>query len=292
MSQETRDKLVFYVLLGMKILTTLRTGIDTYTISKDILNVLLLDGVFLALWFVLAYGGKGQIAMAIRPFAAFGSYLMYAFMLGIGWEAHVNQPLVAVAVRVAGALILLYDTWDYAVAWNQRRIDLLGKTSSERQRNWRDKAWEKAYKKALKKAEPDIETQSSGLLSGDLEADTDYRQTLPILPPPIRKQLTAGTRANVPNVPNVLEEREIDTSRASIQRRWNAVYTVLPDTFRRSDVEELGKCRKTQAFEAITYGKQRGEVLETAERGVYRKVTIVEGESTPDQPTPDQDTKS
>lgn len=279
MSQERKDQLVFIVLLAMKFLTTLRTGIDTFTVSRDILNVLLLDGVFLALWFVLAYGGAGKVAMAIRPFAAFGAYLMYGFMLVIGWEAHVDAPLVAIAVRVAGALILLYDTWDYAVAMNQKRQESLGKTLAERQRNLREKLWGKAYNDTANELYNEFKSQSRQLLLADVEADTDYRQSLPILPP-AAKQLTAGKvrSENVPERSENDKERDVDTSRASVKRRWAEIYPLLPDTFTRKDVEELGKCAKTQAFEAIACGKQRGEVIETDERGTYRKVTIIEGE--------------
>lgn len=279
MSQEQKDQLVFVVLLAMKFLTTLRTGIDTFMVSKDILNVLLLDGVFLALWFVLAYGGGGKVAMAIRPFAAFGAYLMYGFMLVIGWEAHVDAPLVAIAVRVAGALVLLYDTWDYVVSMNQKRQESLGKTLAERQRNLREKLWGKAYKDMAHELYNEFKEQSRELLLADVESDTDYRQSLPILPPPPR-QLSAGKARseNVPERSENVQEREVDTSRASVKRRWAEVYPILPDIFSRKDVEELGKCAKTQAFEAIACGKQRGEVIETNERGMYRKVTVIEGE--------------
>lgn len=279
MSQERKDQLVFIVLLGMKFLTTLRTGIDTFTISQDMLNVLLLDGVFLALWFVLAYGGGGKVAMAIRPFAAFGAYVMYGFMLVIGWEAHVDAPLVAIAVRVAGALVLLYDTWDYAVSMNQKRQEALGKTLAERQRNYREKIWQQEYNKAVRSSRDNFYSQSLLMLEGDIEGDTDYRETLYVLPP-ARKQLPAGKvrSENVPERSENVPEREVDTSRASVKRRWLEVYPLLPDTFTRKDVEDLGKCAKTQAFEAIACGKMRGEAIETEDRGTYRKVTIIEGE--------------
>lgn len=286
MSQERKDQLVFIVLLGMKFLTTLRTGIDTFTVSQDMLNVLLLDGVFLALWFVLAYGGGGKVAMAIRPFAAFGAYVMYGFMLVIGWEAHVDAPLVAIAVRVAGALVLLYDTWDYAVAMNQKRQEALGRTLAERQRNYREKIWQEEYNKAVRSSRQEFYSQSLAMLEGDIEGDTDYREPLYVLPPPSRKQLGSGTnhrsQERSENVPERSEERPVDFTRASVKRRWEDVYPLLQDTFKRKDVEELCGCSKTQAFEALAYGKYLKEAAETAERGIYRKVTIIEGEVSED----------
>lgn len=289
MSQERKDQLVFVVLLAMKFLTTLRTGIDTFTVSKDILNVLLLDGVFLALWFVLAYGGSGKVAMAIRPFAAAGAYIMYGFMLIIGAEAHLEAPLVAIAVRVAGLLVLLYDTWDYIVLMNQKRQEALGKTLAERQRNLRESLWDKAYKDAAREFYKEFKEQSRTLLVADVEADTDYRQALPILPPSpsARKQLSAGQiqkerSETFQERSENDKEREIDVSRPSIKRRWDVVYPSLPDSFSRKDIEEICKCAKTQAFEIIAYGKHLGLVAESGERGIYQKVTIIEGEVSED----------
>lgn len=113
-------------LILMKLLITLRTGIDTYDVSSDLLDVLVIDGAYLALWLIAAYSGKGQSAMALRPFAAGGAWMLYLAMLYIAWEAgHLQGSEGAVVVsliaRVAGAILLLYDTYDYVAALVQQR---------------------------------------------------------------------------------------------------------------------------------------------------------------------------
>lgn len=282
MKQEAKEKIVFALLLFVKLLTALRTGIDTYLVSQDFLNVLLLDVTFLVLWAIFAYTGRGATAMAIRPFAAAGAFFMYGWMMYIGWEAHSDNPAVALAVRSAGLVMLIYDAWDYGVALYQKQQDKLGRTLGEKQRNYRAKVWEEAYKKAVDKTKPSFYQHSLLMLGSDIDGDTDYRESVYVMPPP-RKQLPAGLVENERSQ-NVLgmskneKEREIDVSRPSIKRRWDEVYPALADTFTRKDIEEVCKCAKTQAFEIIAYGKHLGLVSETAERGVYQKVTIIEGE--------------
>ena len=113
-------------LIFIKLLVTLRTGIDTYEVSNDILDVLVIDGVYLVLWLIAAYSGKGVSAMALRPFAAGGAWVLYGLMLYIAIAAgglHGGDAAVAVSLiaRVAGAVLLLYDTYDYVQALVQQR---------------------------------------------------------------------------------------------------------------------------------------------------------------------------
>lgn len=105
-------------LIFVKLLITLRTGIDTYNVSHDILDVLVIDGAYLAMWMVAAYAGKGQSAMALRPFAAAGAWILYGMMLYIAWQAGDLRGggidiVVSLIARVAGAVLLSYDTYDY-----------------------------------------------------------------------------------------------------------------------------------------------------------------------------------
>jgi hypothetical protein len=290
MKQETKERFIFALLIVIKILTSARTGIDTYAVSHDILNVLLIDGLFLAFWVVLAYFGKGNSAMSIRPFAAGGAWAMYIAMLFIGGEAHVDNIFVAIVVRVAGGLALAFDTWDYISAWNQRRKELMGKTLAERQMKLREKLWEKSYKQAAKDSIRVFKDQSQAHLFSDLESDTDYREALPIMPP-VPKQLTSGSsQERSKNVPKNEEERQIeresrvDLNRSSVIRRWSSVAPQLPNEFTRKDFEDICGCAKTQAFDAITYGKSIGEVVEVG-RGLYQKV--MEGEVV-EKPEPKQ----
>lgn len=121
MKQVTKDRIIFWALILVKALTTLRTGVDTYTVSdvggaNALLNVLLIDGAFLTFWLIAAYGGKGADAIALRPYAAGGAVVLYGSMLLIGWSAH--PGIIAWAVRVAGAIALGYDISDYGLsAW-------------------------------------------------------------------------------------------------------------------------------------------------------------------------------
>lgn len=123
-------------LIIVKLLITLRTGIDTYNVSHDILDVLVIDGAYLAMWMVAAYAGKGQSAMALRPFAAAGAWILYGLMLYIAWQAgdlRGNGIDIAVSLiaRVAGAVLLSYDTYDYIQS-------LLHQRRRESEASWQD----------------------------------------------------------------------------------------------------------------------------------------------------------
>jgi hypothetical protein len=126
MEKLTKTYFIPAILLIVKLLVTLRTAIDTYDISADILDVLVIDGGYLALWFVAAYSGKGQTAMALRPFAAGGAWVLYLLMLYIAWHAgdlrgDSSAIVVSMIARVTGAVLLLYDTYDYVAALVQQR---------------------------------------------------------------------------------------------------------------------------------------------------------------------------
>lgn len=111
MTKWLRENGIVMGLFAIKLLTTARTGIDTYHVSHDMLNVLLIDGVFLALWLVAAYGGQSTYMMTIRPFASAVAWALYIGMVVIGWEA--SHTGVAFVARLAGGAALLYDTYGY-----------------------------------------------------------------------------------------------------------------------------------------------------------------------------------
>lgn len=113
-------------LVFVKLLIVARTGIDTWNVSHDYLDVAVIDGAYLAMWMVAAYAGRGQSAMALRPFAAVGAWLLYGLMLYIAWQAgSLRGDSIAIAVsliaRVAGIVLLAYDTYDYIQALFQQR---------------------------------------------------------------------------------------------------------------------------------------------------------------------------
>jgi len=115
-----RDFGVPFGLFGVKLLTATRTAVDTWAVSHDYLTVALIDGMFLGLWLLAAYGGEGQQVKRVRPFAIGGAWALYLLMVGIGWEAH--QDLTAVAARLAGALGLLLDTYDFVIVFLDTQI--------------------------------------------------------------------------------------------------------------------------------------------------------------------------
>lgn len=134
MKRYLRDYGVPAVLLLVKALTTLRTGLDTYAISGNLIDVLLLDGVFLSLWLLLAYGGDSQAMRRLKPFATAGAFGMYLFMLYVGWEAH--HSIVSIGVRIAGGVALVADIWDYVAArYDEKRKARQARRQAERRRS-------------------------------------------------------------------------------------------------------------------------------------------------------------
>jgi len=123
--RDTQDIIIFVGLIVVKVLATARTAVDMWNLTHDWLNVALLDGMMLAFWLAAAYGGKSKEAMALRPFAAVGAWLLYAAQVYVGWAAH--HEVTAILVRFAPGLALLFDTYEYGVHWLQRRQGARGK---------------------------------------------------------------------------------------------------------------------------------------------------------------------
>lgn len=119
MKQEHKDALIFILLVVVKLLTTARTAIDTYTVSGDLLNVALIDITMLGMWLVAAYGGTSKTALATRPIAALIAWVLYLGQLYIGIEA--THSVVSVFVRIAGGMALGFDTYSYIVNLTQRK---------------------------------------------------------------------------------------------------------------------------------------------------------------------------
>ena len=113
-------------LIFLKILVTLRTAVDTYHVSNDVLDVLLIDVAYLVLWSIAAYAGNSQQALYVRPFAAAGAWGLYLLALSIAWQAGVLTGtqwgiVVSLIARVAGIILLALDTWSYIVALMQHQ---------------------------------------------------------------------------------------------------------------------------------------------------------------------------
>lgn len=150
MKQETRDRMIFYGFMFVKLVLFARTGVDTWTVSHDIINVILIDGVFMGMWLAAAYGGKSETALSLRPFAAVGAWLTYASMIAIGWEAH--HDIVSIAARIAGAVALSFDTWDMIVIATQRiRIQRKADTFEMFQERIDKEAMRNAYAASIRK---------------------------------------------------------------------------------------------------------------------------------------------
>lgn len=290
-----REYVVPAVLLTIKILTALRTGIDTFLVSRDVLNVLLLDGVFLAMWLVLAYGGDSQQMKRFKPFGLMGTWAMFAVMLWIGWEAHAGHPAVALAVRMAGAIALALDTWDYVsehfVAWfkstyaawkveRNRQLDVTAYTRVLIQKRMKasvDLAGKKLRGHIDVGVLEYIRNNISNLMVGMLEPAVDsetYKTPEPDIIIEKPQDKSGDQQSSI--------ERPSNVHRTSTIERWKTVSPMLPATFKRSDVEEKGNCKKSTAVELISYAKDVGYISEVS-RGVYEYMVttvkeLVEGE--------------
>ena len=114
MSQRFKSRMITAIMLSLKILFSIRTGIDTYKASGDLLNVMLIDVAFLAFWMVLAYGPDSwdRVKWVSAGFAV----LLYAVFFWIGISVHnetFQTAAVAVFARLSGGALLAYDLWDY-----------------------------------------------------------------------------------------------------------------------------------------------------------------------------------
>lgn len=133
MSQEWKDRIVGFLLTLVEVLTVIRTGIDTYAVSQDLLNVILIDGAMLVAWQTVRFGGTGGKALAVRPAAAILAWVLYIQQVVIGFEAH--GDFIAIAVRTAGGGLLALDTWSYLVALRQKLTQ--GSRKQHTQTDWK-----------------------------------------------------------------------------------------------------------------------------------------------------------
>lgn len=267
MKQETKDTIIFWFLIAMKVLTSVRTGIDTFIVSGDLLNVVLLDGFFLAFWGILAYGGKSVLSLAVRPVAAIAAGVMYGFMIFIGLNAHIGMGLVSTAVRVGGAALLFYDGWGYIVNVRQFFADRR-KTFAEEQRDLRTGFWKGAYKKGLKKSKNEFETQALRHIMTDILTDGDLWASLPVTEE--RKRLPASVPDDRERPRTTANDRGAFVPIAN-RDTWATVFPSLPEKFTRLDVETVCGCKKTAAVTLINIGKSDGDIVEVG-KGTYRKV--------------------
>lgn len=254
-----RDNGIVLALLVVKILTVIRTGIDTFAISHDMLNVFLIDGVFTAMWLYTSFAGDSQRALRLRPFAIIGAWTMFSFIMIIGWDAHANSPLVATAVRVAGALALLYDTWDYvskyiwafgAKVWALIRRIYTTRSIEEEYERHMTKAMRASIQSSIKRLKPELN-------------DLVYGEASSRLP-----QLVSG---HIPDRPiDVTPPTTVDEYPPSIVDGWKSMSDSLQpgDVFKRSDVEQHMPCSRQWAVNILNYGRIVGDVVKH-KRGVY-----------------------
>lgn len=232
-------------LLTMKLMVTLRTGLDTYSVSNDLLDVLIIDGAYLVFWMVAAYGGTTEQWARLRRFSVAGAWLLYVSMIVIGLEAHWN--FVSVVARVGGGLLLAYETsdvlWQWADAWKKRPApDVLAYGRVLLQNEFR-----RGMQTAVQQSKTDID-------KGLLEV---VRELLP--------QLFADVREGVVVIPRT---SAVET-RSTVVERWNAAVSAgLPARFSREDFEELAGCKRTAASEAIAYAVSAGDAIK-AGNGTY-----------------------
>lgn len=132
MKQQTAKALLTIGILLLHALTAWRTGVDTYSVTGDLLNVVLIDATFVIAALAAAYLGSSVESLFIRPVAAVLAWVLYIQMVVIGLEAHTTHPEVALAVRSAGFGLLVLDTWVYIVAAG-RRI----RSGSVQAKDWR-----------------------------------------------------------------------------------------------------------------------------------------------------------
>lgn len=132
MNQKLTKGLLTAGILLLHALTAWRTGVDTYSVSGDLLNVVLIDAAFVIAALAAAYLGGSVESLFIRPVAAVLAWVLYIQMVVIGFEAHADQPEVALAVRTAGFGLLVLDTWVYIVAAGRKL-----RASGAQAKDWR-----------------------------------------------------------------------------------------------------------------------------------------------------------
>lgn len=148
--------------LGAKGLFALRYGYDTIAASLASgdhwiiasLNTLVIDFMFTLMWLLAASKSKREDVARMRVPAAVGAWAMYLAMLWIAGSFGEGTTLVA---RVAGALMLAFDTYeifDGAIrhwleglkeARDARKAAALRETVDQRRQRVRDDAWKAGY---------------------------------------------------------------------------------------------------------------------------------------------------
>lgn len=253
-----RDNGIVLALLVVKILTVIRTGIDTYAISQDILDVMLIDGVFTAMWLYAAFAGESKRALRLRPFAIIGAWAMYGFILMIGWDAHTDDYLISTAVRTAGALALLYDTWDYLSKYLWSFVDGVKKSIEKRLMK---PTVEEAFNREMEKALRSSMYSSIRKVKKSMDKLV-YEQVDEKLP-----QLISG---ELPDRLDVTPLKTKEDAPPSIVDGWKSMKESLRpgEEFKRIHVEDLMDCSHQWAVNIINYGKQDGDVVERR-RGLY-----------------------
>lgn len=244
--------------LLIKLLTAVRTGVDTFVISVEVvmwlrvLNVILLDGVFMTFWLIAAYAGTNEWARRVRPFAVLGAAVMYVFMFAIGFEAH--HDLLAFAVRLAGGIALAMDVWDYVSelvrswvqAWKNRPMPSTG--------DYAQRLVHRGLRTSYNRAAREIQREL------DQMALTGMRQELPAL--------VAGVSRSVA----VDQSSSANDYDPTANARWQSVKDRIPSgEFSRTTVEELADCGKTLAVRIINAAERAGDVRRTR-HGFYTRV--------------------
>jgi hypothetical protein len=252
MKQAHKDTLIFWALILVKALTTLRTGLDTYAVSGDVLNVLLVDGAFLTFWLIAAYGGKGASSIALRPFAAGGAVALYIIMLLIGWTAH--PGVVAVAVRVAGGLALGYDISDYLLtAWGflttKRKRRLLNVDSLAERLEAKEKR--RAYHSAARAMRENYETYAVN--------DMRARLLMPAVPDVLEGELVEDVQLPPSTTLTKVDEHLLTVAEQALYQRQ----------FKAADVAEWAGVSRQYANTIIKEAKSRKLARPTKQRGLY-----------------------
>jgi hypothetical protein len=240
----------------VKILTTWRTAADTYAVSRDWLDVALVDGVFLGMWLLMAYGGESQYARRVRPFAMVGTWTLYIMMLGIGWSAH--HDFVSIAARIAGGIGLSLDTWDY-----------LSAGGSALWKQWR----------AYSTTPPDVSTHGRRIMqkrlresinrnADGLQAHLDvlvHERMKAALP-----ELVYGHMEDVMVEPQATTAITIAQPRRPVIDRWYVIAPTLAagQQFSRMEFQSIVGCKRSLAGELIAYAISIQAVREIR-RGVY-----------------------
>ena len=190
---QKEDKFVTALMLVFKVLTTFRTAVDTWAVSQanlgvsplsipvTVVNIFLMDIFFLAMWLAVTSDSKSKKMSVLRPAAAVFAWVMYAMLTYIGWNAHPGP--VSVFSRMAGAGMLLFDTWGYIgqsfIAFKERRkarkAELAQMPIEQRRALRREAMWTRAYKVFSTVAAPMAWWLSIRMVLSDLQRDFKTR---------------------------------------------------------------------------------------------------------------------